>query len=130
VIKAGLLDLGLITDTKGNQYRMWYTHGSTHYIGIDVHDVGDRRKPLVPGMTFTIEPGIYIRQEALDALPATPENQALIEKIRPAVKKYQNIGVRIEDSFLFDDSGLRRLSSSVPRTIEEIETYMKPRSSK
>jgi Xaa-Pro aminopeptidase len=130
VIKAGLLDLGLITDTKGNQYRMWYTHGSTHYIGIDVHDVGDRRKPLVPGMTFTIEPGIYIRQEALDALPATPENQALIEKIRPAVKKYQNIGVRIEDSFLVDDSGLRRLSSSVPRTIEEIETYMKPRSSK
>jgi Xaa-Pro aminopeptidase len=130
VIKAGLLELGLITDTKGNQYRMWYTHGATHYIGIDVHDVGDRRRPLVSGMAFTIEPGIYIRQEALDALPATAENLALIEKIRPAVKKYQNIGVRIEDSFLVDDSGLRRLSASVPRTIEEIEAYMKPRSSK
>ena len=130
VIKAGLLKLGLITDTKGEQYRMWFTHGSTHYIGIDVHDVGDRRKPLVPGMAFTIEPGIYIRQSALDALPRTPENNALIEKIQPAVTKYKDIGVRVEDSFLFDDTGLRRLSSSVPRTIEEIEAFMKPRGSK
>ena len=69
MIKAGLLKLGLITDTTGDQYRMWYTHGASHYIGIDVHDVGDARRPLEPGMAFTIEPGIYIRQSALDALP-------------------------------------------------------------
>ena len=125
VIKAGLLKLGLITDTKGDQYRMWYTHGASHYIGIDVHDVGDRNRPLVPGMAFTIEPGIYIRQSVLDALPSTPENAALIAKVQPAVKKYQDIGVRVEDSFLVEESGLRRLSASVPRTIEEIEAFMR-----
>jgi Xaa-Pro aminopeptidase len=130
VIKAGLLDLGLITDTTGDQYRMWYTHGAGHYIGIDVHDVGDRNRPLEPGMAFTIEPGIYIRQSALDALPRTPENLALIEKIQPAVTKYADIGVRIEDSFLLEESGLRRLSASVPRTIEEIEAFLKPKGSK
>ena len=85
VIKAGLLKLGLITDASGDQYRMWYTHGATHYIGIDVHDVGERTRPLEPGMAFVIEPGIYIRQSALDALPHTPENAALIEQIQPAV---------------------------------------------
>src|SRR5215471_233639 len=121
VIKEGLLKLGLITDTSGDQYRMWYTHGSTHYIGLDVHDVGDRRAPLAPGMSFVIEPGIYIRQAALDGLPRTPENNALIEKIQPAVTKYADIGVRVEDSFLLEESGLRRLSAPVPRSIEELE---------
>jgi Xaa-Pro aminopeptidase len=130
VIKGGLLKVGLITDTKGDQYRMWYTHGAGHYIGIDVHDVGDRNRPLVPGMAFTIEPGIYIRQAVLDALPPTPENAALIAKIQPAAKKYLDIGIRVEDSFLVEESGLRRLSASVPRTIEEIEAFMKPRGSK
>jgi Xaa-Pro aminopeptidase len=81
-------------------------------------------------MAFTIEPGIYIRQGALDALPRTPANDALIARIQPAVKKYADIGVRVEDSFLLDDTGLRRLSASVPRTIEEIESFMKPRGSK
>ena len=130
VIKAGLLSLGLITDTSGDQYRMWYTHGSSHYIGLDVHDVGDNKWPLAPGMAFTIEPGIYVRQSVLDNLPRTAENAALIEKIQPAVKKYADIGVRIEDSFLYDERGLQRLSSSVPRTIEEIEAFLKPNSSR
>ena len=130
VVKAGLLKLGLITDIQGDQYRMWYTHESSHYIGIDVHDVGDRRQPLVSGMAFTIEPGIYIRQGALDALPQTAENAALIARILPAVRKYQDIGIRIEDSFLFDGTGVRRLSAAVPRTIAEIEAFMRPRGSK
>ncbi|HEY7292871.1 MAG TPA: aminopeptidase P N-terminal domain-containing protein [Vicinamibacterales bacterium] len=130
VIKAGLLKLGLITDTKGDQYRMWYTHGAGHYIGLDVHDVGDRTRALEPGMAFTIEPGIYIRQAAIDALPRTPENNDLVAKIQPAVTKYLDIGVRIEDSFLLDDSGLVRLSASVPRTVQEVEAFMKPRGSR
>jgi Xaa-Pro aminopeptidase len=76
-------------------------------------------------MTFVIEPGIYIRQSALDALPRTPENDAFIAQVRPAVRKYENIGVRVEDSFLLEESGLRRLSAPVPRTIEEIEAYLR-----
>src|SRR5262245_53396342 len=70
-IKAGLLPLGLITDTRSDQYRMWFTHSATHYIGIDVHDVGERTRALRPGMAFVIEPGIYVRQIALDVLPKT-----------------------------------------------------------
>jgi Xaa-Pro aminopeptidase len=128
VIKAGLLKLGLITDTSGDQYRMWFTHGATHYIGIDVHDVGDRNRPLEPGMSFVIEPGIYVRQSAIDALPKTPENLALIERIQPAVTKYLDLGIRVEDAFLLESSGLRRLSASVPRTVEEIEAFMRARS--
>ena len=127
VIKAGLLKLGLITDTTGDQYRIWYTHGASHYIGIDVHDVGAKARPLEPGMAFTIEPGIYVRQSALDALPRTPENNAFIEKVRGAFRTYADIGLRIEDSFLLEQTGLRRLSGSVPRTIDEIESFLKKR---
>ena len=127
VIKDGLLKLGLITDTRGDQYRMWYTHGATHYIGIDVHDVGERAHPLQPGMAFTIEPGIYVRQSVLDSLPRTPENIALIERIQPAVRKYADIGIRIEDSFLLEASGLKNLSASLPRTIDEIEAFLRGR---
>lgn len=124
VIKAGLLELGLITDATGDQYRTWYTHGSVHFIGLDVHDVGDRNRPLEPGMAFVIEPGVYIRDGALDLLPPTPENQAFVEKVRPAYEKYKDIGIRIEDSFLLTETGLKCLSARVPRTIEEIEQFM------
>jgi Xaa-Pro aminopeptidase len=124
VIKAGLLKLGLITDTSGEQYRTWYTHGAVHFIGMDVHDVGNADRPLEPGMAFVIEPGIYIQETALDSLDKTPENNAFIEKVRPAFEKYKNIGIRIEDSFLLTESGLEHLSSRVPRTIEEVESFM------
>jgi Xaa-Pro aminopeptidase len=127
VVKAGLLKLGLITDTTGEQYRMWFTHGTSHYIGIDVHDVGERTRPLAAGMTFVIEPGIYIRQSVLDGLPRTPENLALIEKVQPAVRKYADLGVRVEDSFLLLDSGAVRLTGAVPRTIDEVEAFLRKR---
>ena len=125
VIKAGLLKLGLITDASGDQFRMWYTHGICHFIGMDVHDVGDYERPLEPGMAFVIEPGLYIRESALEALDDTPENRAYIEKVRPMVQKYKDIGVRIEDSFLLTRDRLERLSATVPRTIEEIELFMR-----
>ena len=117
----------MITDPSGEQYRTWFTHGTSHYIGIDVHDVGNRMRPLQPGMAFTIEPGLYIRQSALDALPRTPENLALIEQIQPALRKYGDIGVRIEDSFLVEATGLRNLSAAVPKTINDIEAFMRGR---
>ena len=127
VIKAGLLALGLITDAAGDQYKMWYTHGASHYLGVDVHDPGDRTVPLAAGMAFTIEPGLYIRPEVLDTLPDTAENIALVETIRPAVTRYGGVGIRIEDSFLVDEDGLHNLSAALPRTIEDIERLMSAR---
>jgi Xaa-Pro aminopeptidase len=124
VLRSGLVRLGLVTDSTGQQFKIWSTHGVSHWIGMDVHDVGIAR-PLAPGMAFVIEPGIYIREAALDALPKTPENAAFIEKVRPLVQKYRNIGVRIEDSFLLTEKGLERLSATVPRTLEEVERFMK-----
>jgi Xaa-Pro aminopeptidase len=124
VLRAGLVRLGLVTDATGNQFKLWSTHGVTHWIGMDVHDVGTRR-PLAAGMAFTIEPGIYIREAALDDLARTPENAAFIERVRPSVAKYRNIGVRVEDSYLLTEQGLERLSKGVPRTVDEIENFMK-----
>ena len=94
------------------------------YVGIDVHDVGVNQRPLQPGMTFAMEPGIYIRVSALETLPNTPENAAFSEKVRPAVEKYKDIGIRIEDSFLVTDTGLECLSPGVPRTIDEVEAFL------
>jgi Xaa-Pro aminopeptidase len=58
IVKEGLLRLGLITDISGDQYKTWYTHGACHFIGMDVHDVGDSDRPLEAGVAFVIEPGI------------------------------------------------------------------------
>jgi len=127
VIKNGLLKLGLITDATGAQFRTWYTHGICHWIGMDVHDVGDYDRPLEAGMAFVIEPGLYIRPEALEQLPDTPQNRAFKEKAGPAVTKYAGIGVRIEDSFLLTDKELVRLSAKVPRTTQEIDDFMRSR---
>ena len=124
VLRAGLVKLGLAVEATGQQFKVWATHGVSHWIGMDVHDVGTV-STLAPGMAFVIEPGIYVREAALDALPKTAENLAFIDKVRPMVQKYKNIGVRIEDSFLLTDKGLERLSAGVPRTIEDIERLMK-----
>jgi Xaa-Pro aminopeptidase len=124
VTRAGLSKLGLITDPKSEQFRTWYTHGIAHWIGMDVHDVGDYRRRLEPGMAFTIEPGIYVRPEALEQLTDTPENRAFKAAVAPAVEKYKHIGVRVEDSFLLGADGLEQLSKDVPRTMEEIERLM------
>jgi Xaa-Pro aminopeptidase len=124
VLREGLVKVGLVTDPAGQQFKIWSTHGVLHHIGMDVHDVGSRRT-FEAGMTFVIEPGIYIRHAALDALPKTPENLAFIEKVRPLVDRYRDIGVRIEDSFLLTARGLERLSSDVPRTIQEVEQFMR-----
>lgn len=123
VVRAGLVKLGLVTDATGNQFKIWATHGVCHWIGLDVHDVGTRRE-FAAGMAFTIEPGIYIREAALEALPRTAENLAFIEKVRPLVAEYKDTGIRIEDSFLLTDAGLERLSSTVPRTADEVERFL------
>ena len=124
VLRAGLLKLGLITQATGTQFKIWATHGVTHWIGHDVHDVGVRGKPLAAGMTFVIEPGIYIREAALNDLPKTAENIAFADAVRTAVQKYKDIGIRIEDSFLLTDSGLENLSRAVPRTLDDVERFV------
>jgi Xaa-Pro aminopeptidase len=120
VVKKGLLDLGLITDGSGDQFRTWYTHGVCHWIGMDVHDVGDYQRPLEAGMTFVVEPGIYVRPQALETLADTPENQKFKAAVAKAVDKYKGMGVRVEDSFLLTATGLKRLSATAPRTAEDI----------
>jgi Xaa-Pro aminopeptidase len=125
IVKGGLMRLGLITDANSDQFRTWYTHGIVHWIGMDVHDVGDYQRPLAPGMTFVVEPGLYIRPQALADLADTPENRKFKEGVAAAVEKYKSIGIRIEDSFLLTPTGLKRLSATVPRTIDEVERFMK-----
>ncbi|TGE15325.1 aminopeptidase P N-terminal domain-containing protein [Hymenobacter elongatus] len=103
VIAAGLLKLGIITDAA--DVRNYFPHGTSHYLGLDVHDRGTY-KPLPPGAVITVEPGIYI-----------PENS-------PCDKKWWNIGVRIEDDILITATGHENLSAGAPRTVAEIEALM------
>jgi Xaa-Pro aminopeptidase len=124
VIMDGLFKLGLIPAKDPRQVRMWYMHGLGHWIGMNVHDVGPYQTPLKPGMMFTNEPGMYIRQDALDYMPDTPENKAMIAKIKPAFEKYKNIGVRIEDDLLITDNGVVWMTKALPRSIADIEAFM------
>ena len=86
-------------DLHGQPLDQYFIHGLGHYIGLDVHDPGDYKVPLSPGMAFTIEPGIYIPEE--------------------------NIGVRIEDDYLVDADGkLVKLSAALPSKAEDVEKAM------
>ena len=118
----GLAALGLVERDGGTippaQVSMWFPHSPIHGIGVDVHDPLGR---LDPGAAFVIEPGLYIRQNALDELPKTPENNALAQRLRPALEKFMNLGIRIEDSFLMTPNGPVMLSARAPRRAVDIE---------
>jgi Xaa-Pro aminopeptidase len=137
VIKRGLTKLGLITAPDATyqvsfqgktiempQFRMWYMHGLGHWLGMNVHDVGDYGTPLKAGMVFTNEPGIYVRGDALDYLADTPANKEFAAKVRAAFEKYKNTGVRIEDDMLVTDSGVEWLTKNLPRSIADIEAFI------
>ena len=124
VIKDGLLKLGLITDRNSNQYRTWFMHGTSHWLGMNVHDVGNFGAKLEPGMIFTNEPGIYVRPDALDNLKKTPENEKFIAAVRPAFEKYKSIGVRIEDDMLITPDGVKWMTEALPRKIADIEAFI------
>ena len=123
VIKDGLLRLGLITDRNSMQYRIWFMHGTGHWLGMNVHDVGGGAK-FEPGMVFTNEPGIYVRPDALDYLPKTPENEKFIAAIKPAFEKYRGIGVRIEDDMVITPDGVRWMTEALPRKMLDIEAFI------
>ncbi len=120
VFKDGLYKLGLITDPNSDQQmRIWFNHGISHGIGLNVHDPGGRE--FQPGMTITMEPGIYIRPDALDNLPKTPENEKFIAAVKPAFAKYKGIGVRIEDDVLITTGEAKVLSAGIPSKLEDVE---------
>ncbi|HEV2884996.1 MAG TPA: aminopeptidase P family protein, partial [Pyrinomonadaceae bacterium] len=124
VIKDGLFKLGLIPDRNAPQYRVWFMHGTSHWLGMNVHDVGNYGTKLEPGMIFTNEPGIYIRPDALDNLPKTRENAAFIAAVRSAFEKYKGIGVRIEDDMLITADGVKWMTEALPRKIVDIEAFI------
>jgi Xaa-Pro aminopeptidase len=137
VLKEGLAKLGLITAPDATyqmmyqgkpvnlpQFKLWYIHGFGHWLGMNVHDVGDYKTPLKTGMIFTNEPGIYIREDALDYIVDTPENKKFLEKVRPVYEKYKNIGVRIEDDLLVTPNGAEWMTKNLPRRIDEVEAFM------
>ncbi len=109
------------------QVQLWAIHGISHGLGLAVHDpvqasYGDRT--LKAGDAFTIEPGIYINLRSLDLLPDTPRNREFKARVRAAVERYQNTGVRIEDDYLVTPQGTERISTA-PREISEIEALAK-----
>ena len=141
VLAAGLARLGLIesptaTYDCGNektprecpQFRLYYMHGLGHGIGLEVHDPDQYyvTGKIEPGSAFTIEPGIYVRSNTVDILPRTPRNAAIGAKIGASVRKYANVGVRIEDDYFVTDKGVEWVSRA-PREMSEIEALMKGR---
>jgi Xaa-Pro aminopeptidase len=134
-LAASLARLGLIEAADATyecgaarctQLSLFYMHGLGHPIGLDVHDQGASTGSgnLVPGSAYTIEPGIYVRSNLLEIIPNTPANQGMIAKIRPAVQKYANIGVRIEDDYIVTANGIEWVSQA-PRELNEVEALMR-----
>ncbi len=113
VITKGLVALGLLqgdvkTLIETEAYKPFYMHRTSHWLGMDVHDVGSyfvdgKPRKLEAGMVLTVEPGIYIG-ESYDKVP----------------KEYRGIGVRIEDDILVTDEGPVNLTAEIPRTVEEL----------
>ena len=116
----GLLSLGLLKGTlrsalASGAYKKFYMHKTGHWLGLDVHDVGEYKlagefRELEPGMVFTIEPGLYIA-------PGT----------RGVPAKWQGIGIRIEDDVLVTPDGHEVLTGAVPRDIEAVEAVLATR---
>ena len=112
-----MLDLKLLAGTldevlEKETYRRYYMHRTGHWLGLDVHDAGDYKvagawRPLVPGMTLTVEPGLYVRPGE-----GVPEH-------------FSNIGIRIEDDVLVTASGCEILTHETPKSIADIEALMR-----
>jgi Xaa-Pro aminopeptidase len=105
IMQSELLGLGLIdqTDIKNQDpnwpaYKKYFMHGTSHHLGLDVHDVGTMHYPIATGMVFTVEPGIYIPEEGF--------------------------GVRLENNIVIQENGYFDLMRNIPIEAEEIESLM------
>ncbi len=112
LVKLGLLEGDVHTLIEQEKYKQFYMHKIGHWLGMDVHDVGDYKiaglwRVLEPGMIMTVEPGIYI----------APDDESV-------AKKWRGIGVRIEDDVLITKTGYEILSIDAPKNIDEIEALM------
>jgi Xaa-Pro aminopeptidase len=116
VLTEGLIELGILTGDidqliADEKYKDFYMHGLGHWLGLDVHDVGEYKlnekdRPFEPGMVLTIEPGLYVSHDA------------------DAPAQYRGIGIRIEDDVVVTHDGHLNLTSAVPKTVAEIEQLM------
>lgn len=115
IMITGLVKLGILKGDveqlmADNAHRAFFMHGLSHWLGLDVHDVGvygpDRSRTLEPGMVLTVEPGLYIAPDA-DVPP-----------------QYRGIGIRIEDDILITENGNENLTASVVKKADEIEALM------
>jgi Xaa-Pro aminopeptidase len=151
LVELKLLPRGVADSLAMHHYREFYMHGTGHWLGMDVHDVGDYRitrqsRALEPGMVFTVEPGLYIdperehatfylreysEDEQLErrlrlgvaaARKLEDEEKAKVEKVEHAIPKaFRGIGVRIEDDIVVTPTGIENLTAGTPKTIDEVE---------
>jgi Xaa-Pro aminopeptidase len=105
IMEQELIGLGLLKadevkkqDAKNPLYKKYFMHGTSHFLGLDVHDIGNRYEPMKAGMVFTCEPGIYIPEE--------------------------NLGIRIENDILIKKNGPLDLMEKIPIEADEIEEMM------
>src|SRR5438105_4300074 len=125
VLGRELVKLGLTTKDDPRQVFLYFRHTIGHHIGLDVHDVWDRDRVAEPGMTFAIEPGIYVRKDDVLANPTfTKLSKDEQDKIRAALDRYNGVGVRIEDNIVITDGAPRVMSAALPRTVAEIEALL------
>jgi Xaa-Pro aminopeptidase len=114
LLTRGMVELGLLKGEvpqliESNAYRRFYMHRTSHWLGMDVHDVGiyapdGKPRPLAPGMVLTVEPGLYIAGDAADV----PE-------------ELRGIGIRVEDDVLVTSDGHEVLTAAVPKEVEDVE---------
>jgi Xaa-Pro aminopeptidase len=114
ILTDGMVRLGLLKGEvdqliKENTFRRYYMHRTSHWLGLDVHDVGNyavdgKPRPLEPGMVFTVEPGLYVASD---------------DETAPA--ELRGIGIRIEDDILVTGSGHENLTRAIPRTVKDVE---------
>ena len=104
-MEGELLSLGLIDQTdiknqdpKNPAYKKYFMHGTSHHLGLDVHDVGTMYEPIQAGMVFTVEPGIYVLEE--------------------------EIGIRLENNIVINEKGYTDLMGNIPIEPDEIENLM------